>query len=52
MKCKKHPTYKAIREPRCGCEICWKMWNVKKLNNSTNVKTKTELTERKTNGTN
>jgi hypothetical protein len=24
--CPKHPKYKAIREPRCECHICWEIW--------------------------
>jgi hypothetical protein len=26
MKCKKHPQYKAIFEPRCDCLDCWKIY--------------------------
>lgn len=25
-KCKKHPRYKALKEPRCPCYRCWVMW--------------------------
>lgn len=25
-KCKKHPTYKVLRQPRASCEDCWRMW--------------------------
>ncbi|KKM91217.1 hypothetical protein LCGC14_1230800 [marine sediment metagenome] len=25
MKCKKHPRYKGIREPRTECLDCWKI---------------------------
>ena len=28
-KCKKHPTYKAVRPPRGKCIDCWDIWNVK-----------------------
>ena len=38
MKCKKHPKYKVIYKPQCDCETCWKLWNQKKLGNTTNVK--------------
>ncbi len=26
MECKKHPRYKAIREPRVDCLDCWKKY--------------------------
>jgi hypothetical protein len=29
-KCKKHPTYKAIRKPTADCSLCHKIWNDKK----------------------
>jgi len=37
-KCKKHPKYKVILKPRCDCEVCWRLWNQKKLDDTTNVK--------------
>ena len=30
LKCKKHPTYRAIRAPRKNCKECWAMYNAKK----------------------
>lgn len=27
-KCKKHPKYKVMRQPRCLCEACWWLWMV------------------------
>ena len=29
MKCTKHPTYRAIRKPRCSCHVCWAIFNLK-----------------------
>jgi hypothetical protein len=26
LKCKKHPTYKARRQPRSDCDRCWLRW--------------------------
>ena len=38
MKCKKHPKYKGIYPPRVNCKQCWKIYNERKLGNTTNVK--------------
>lgn len=27
MKCKKHPSYKAVRPPQVDCKECWEMYN-------------------------
>ena len=37
-KCKKHPRYKIIRQPKSSCRACWLQWWEKQLNNTTNVK--------------
>lgn len=29
IKCKKHPTYKAIRKPRTGCERCQEIFDIR-----------------------
>lgn len=29
LKCKKHPTYKALRKPTADCEVCRQMWQAK-----------------------
>ena len=26
VKCKKHPTYKVMRQPRVPCDDCWVAW--------------------------
>jgi hypothetical protein len=31
MKCKRHPTYLAKREPRSECQSCWLMWLKKRV---------------------
>lgn len=30
-KCKTHPSYKLLREPRSECSTCWFMWIVKEI---------------------
>lgn len=30
MKCKKHPRYKAIYQPRANCGGCWAIWYAKR----------------------
>lgn len=28
LACKRHPLYKAKRQPRCGCSACWLLWDL------------------------
>jgi hypothetical protein len=33
--CKKHPKYKAIRQPTSKCAECWQIWQTKQLTKPT-----------------
>jgi hypothetical protein len=30
-KCRKHPKYKGILEPRVDCNECWEIYNIEEL---------------------
>ena len=32
VKCKKHPKYKVMRQPRVACPDCWSAWLSRNLN--------------------
>jgi len=36
IKCVRHPNYKAIRKPRCACQTCWDIWEMKHPNETNN----------------
>lgn len=31
ITCKKHKKYKACREPKSNCEVCWVIWTNKRI---------------------
>jgi len=35
--CKKHPAYRAKREPKADCDMCRKMWRARKQLDETKV---------------
>ena len=26
ITCPLHPTYKAAKQPKCSCKVCWDVW--------------------------
>lgn len=34
LRCKTHPNYKAIKEPKRGCQQCWYLWIIATLSYS------------------
>jgi hypothetical protein len=34
MTCKKHPSYKVMREPKSDCVPCWIMWLTRQVNSA------------------